>query len=154
MKACAAGVDLVAAALFEVARVVGDRLSHRRRPTAPRILAAGEGSGLVLRGPPVENVLAVCRLVVVGIADALGPVAAVTVGDLNHPATGALAAAIAELDPGRDGDEVVRLLPDRKLQAGGARLQSRRARTAGHSILLQASPEVSLAWAWSRGERW
>src|SRR5262245_47327127 len=87
----------------EVALIVGERFRDRGWPVAGLTrLAAGELAGFVLSLPPRENVLAVGVLVVVGERDVFQPRPAVAVGDAHDPTAGALAAAIAERNPGGD----------------------------------------------------
>src|SRR5262249_31900832 len=133
-RARPAGVGGAGAAGNQVALVVGDRLGNRGRPTAS-VLAAGERTGLVLRLPEVEHVLAVRVLVVVGDGPDLGPVAAVAIGGFDDPAAGADAPAIAEGDAGAYAGEVVGLLARLELEAGGAGLEAGGARAAGHDPL-------------------
>src|SRR5262249_640130 len=113
--------------------VVGERFRNRGWPAAS-VLAAGERTGLVLRLPPREDVLAVGVLVVVGIGDAFGPVAAMAISDFDDPSPPALPAPVAELDSGRDGSEVVGVLGDVELQGGSGSLQSGSTRAAGHDF--------------------
>src|SRR5262249_43803625 len=117
----------------EVALIVGERFRDRGRPVASlAALAAGELAGLVLRLPPRKDVLTVGVFVVVGLANVLEPGATVAVGDAHDPTAGALAAAMAEREPGSDGREVKRLAADGKLEAGGAAFEPVRARAASH----------------------
>src|SRR4029450_8673291 len=113
--------------------VVGERLGYRGWSAASG-LAAGERTGLVVRLPPREDVFPVGSLVIVGIGDALGPVAAMAISDFDDPSPSALAAPVTELDSGRDRSEVVGLLADLELQARSASLQSGSTRAAGHDF--------------------
>src|SRR5215831_13797698 len=99
--------------------------------------------------------LAVGSLVVVGEGKGLFPAAAMTVSDACDPATGALAAAVAETESGADLGKVVRPLGDRQLQAGGAGFELSGADAARHGPILGVSgkgqPHARGGW-WTASE--
>src|SRR5213083_3222390 len=102
-----------------------ERLGDRHRLLRVAVGAARDLLRLLLRLIEREHRGSVGRLEVVGLREALGPVRAAAARGLHDPGAVGPVSAIEQLDAARQRRAGVGYAADRKLEAGGGRLEAR-----------------------------